>query len=198
MKKIVLFTLAASLISVNATADVLYNNLYDSSGGVDPIASTGPIADSFSTGNYDVTLTDVQLYLNASNTSSTGSFTVSLLADNGNTPGALINYLGTFSDNVLTSSNNLFDPLFTGNYILAANTRYWIELTATSDSTANWVYDLNANPSTEYVSNVNGTFPNSNGPYEMAVYAAPVPLPPSFILMGLGFAGMMGFRRKAA
>jgi hypothetical protein len=104
--------------------------------------------------------------------------------------------LGTFSDSVLTNSNNVFDPLYSGAYTLAADTRYWIQLTATSDSSANWVYDLNGNPSTEYFADASGVYTNANGPFEMAVYGAAVPEPSSLVMMGLGVAGLLSRRRK--
>jgi hypothetical protein len=77
MKNILFCTFVLCLLSVNASAEVLYNNLYDTSGGVESVAANSPLADSFSTGASAEALTDVQLYLNSSDTSSTGSFTLS-------------------------------------------------------------------------------------------------------------------------
>jgi hypothetical protein len=190
----------ASFIAFNANADdVLYNNLLDASGYSDPVSSYGPLADSFSTGASVENLTDVQLLLTSLGDQPTGSFTVSLYSDNAATPGSLLADLATYNDSVLSSSSAIVDTTVSG-IVLAANTRNWIELSTTSNSVAEWVYTAAANSTdNELNANINGvSFNNAIPPYQMAVTAAPVPVPSAISLMGLGIAGLAALRRKSA
>ena len=179
----------------------LYNNLLDASGYADSVSSVGPLRNSFSTGTTIENLTDVQLLLTNFGNTATGSFTVSLYSDNATNPGSLLANLATYNDSVLTSGSAVVDTTVSG-VILDPNTRYWIELSTTSNSVAGWLWTAtagNTDTISEYNFNNGGVSSNSsNNPYQMAVTAAPVPVPPAFALMSLGIAGLAALRRKSA
>ncbi len=202
MNKSILSILMASFIVFNANADdTLYNNLLDASGYADSVSSLGSLGDSFSTGAAFENLTDVQLLLTNFGNTATGSFTVSLYSDNATNPGSLLANLAVYNDSVLTSGAAVVDTSVSG-VILDPNTRYWIELSTTSNSVAGWLWTANAGNTdtiSEYNFNNGGVSSNnSNNPYQMAVTAAPVPVPPAFALMSLGIAGLAALRRKSA
>ncbi|MFI5331708.1 MAG: choice-of-anchor R domain-containing protein, partial [Desulfobaccales bacterium] len=103
-----------------------------------------PLFDSFSVGPVGpegTTLLDVQLLLKSSSSSgsSSGFFSVALYSDSGNhqpSPGTLLQLIGTLNDGSLTSDLSVVD--FPTAYHLDADTRYWIELSSTDGSTAEW------------------------------------------------------------
>ncbi len=178
----------------------------------DPLSGDGPQFASFSTGGAysGLTLSDVKLLISGDNTS-TNSFTVSLLSDNGsNSPGTSIATLGTFGDGTLKSTPTVYD--ISGlSAALAATTRYWIELSGASSSVA-WGFAQDATGvgvSTEYDAYYNGLSygvapfkVTSNmdlsvgGPYQMQVTTVPEPGTFGLALsaLGIGMIGIAGRR----
>lgn len=183
---------------------ILYNNLGAASDGSDPIATNpfGPLFDSFSTGATPVNLTDVKVLLSGSPSSAT--ITVALLSDSSTSPGAVLDVIGTLSDNALSGTPTVFDFPVVPSFPLAANTRYWIELSS-PDSTAEWSYSLDTSGpgvSGEFFGHQDQVFPNEEGPYQMEVTAetaapapAAVPEPSSLALCALGGLALAGWRR---
>ena len=204
-KRLVCAILAlASFSSTTANATYLYNNIDVSSGGT-ASASTldnGPLGNSFSTGSAAYTLTSVDLLVLADNPSDGGSFTVSLLSDSSIHPGATI-ATDTFHDAVLSTSLSTLSAPFS-SIALAADTRYWIEL-STSTGSLEWSFTgANdgigvANEYNFYAGSVSAN--QSFTPYQMRIGSA-VPEPSTWALMLAGFAGLgfVGYRssRKSA
>jgi len=178
--------------------------------GSDSIYESGPLADSFTTGNDVVKLTAVQLLLEG--VPSGGFVTVSLLSDNSTYPGTVLT-TGNASDGGLLHFEQYTYPTvvqasMTTPYTLLPNTRYWIELT-TTNSSASW--DWAQTPSFgEYIYNpyygVIPTLPpgaNGGRDYQMAVIASPaVPEPATIVVFSVVFLAAGGFglyrRRRGA
>ncbi len=187
-----------------ARATSLYNNLNPASSGLDSVFGT--LADSFSTGSSAVTLNSVTLDLwDADSNDGGGSVTVDLLTDNSDAPGTVLDTIATISDSSLSAT--LAHYALDTDLDLAANTRYWIELSSSAgvESTAYWSYSLDATgPGVpgEYFANSNGVFPNVDGPYQMDVeagVAAATPEPWSLLLLGSGLAILLvPMRRQRA
>jgi hypothetical protein len=198
-RKFALAAAAASVLSLASTvhAGILYDNLSVGTGGTGSIATTGPDADSFSTGASPVTLSQVSLLLSAATPTDGGSFSVYLLHNNSNTPGSVITTLGTVSDSSLTTSLGVVSLSTT--YLLAANTRYWIELTGASTS-AVWSYastNTGTNVSGEYNYFSGTSYPNSvYTAYNMQVSASAVPEPGTFALGAIGITFLAIARRR--
>lgn len=183
----------------NANSTLLYNNLNSTNSGADGVTSFGPLGDSFSTGAGGFALGDVKLLLLGDSTTS-GSISVDLFSDNSTSPGTLLQNIGSLSDSSLTSSLSVFDFSLGLSYALAANTRYWIVVSST-DSSAQWGWSLDNSAlgvAGEYFSNVNGVFPNTDGPYQMQLGSggSTVPEPGTMLLLGLGLALLAAFRMK--
>ena len=105
-------------------------------------ASTSPSEfASFSTGASAINLTEVVLYLGDVDPNDGGFFTVSFLSDNSTKPGTVFDS-STFSDMQFFQSANSIVPvlLLTTGDILAANSRYWIEVSSTVPVL--WSYSL--------------------------------------------------------
>ena len=179
------FALAFLLVTAAATqasADILYDNLSQASGGVATaaeITGSGPLADSFSTGNSATSLTDVKLLLDAANPGDGIIFGVGLLSDNSISPGSVLDILGFFSDSSLTTSLGVLDIPLATPYDLAADTRYWILVVGEDGSSVQWSFDA-ANGGTGvaaeynyYAGNVYAN--NSFTPYQMEVSSTPEP-----------------------
>jgi hypothetical protein len=172
---------------------IIYDNLDSTYGGYDSLTGWGPpLFDSFSAGSTDTSLMEVQLKLRGS--PSPGSLSVALYSDSNRSPGKLLCTIGTLSDKALPSTWSVLDFWLTSPYQLAADTRYWVVLTSTNSSTAEWSWtpdqgDLGA--AGEYCGHGNWVYSNSDGPYQMAVV---VPLPGAVWLLGSGLAGL-GFWR---
>jgi hypothetical protein len=191
------FALALLFLSAAATpaaADVLYNNLppLATSGGTAAVSTAdhGPLGDSFSTGSTAENLTDVELLIDVGNVDPPAdSFTVDLYSDSSTSPGSLLDTIATVDDSSLTNSLAVYDFTLGTPYSLAADTRYWIELSGDSTS-GQWSYDV-SNTGIGVAGEFNyydGTsFANSAfTPYQMEVMATPasaVPEPPSWTLM---------------
>lgn len=85
------------------------------------------VAQSFTTGSSSYELTEVTLALSSS---SPGSLLVALYSNNSGVPGTALEYLST-SDSASTTSY-AYLTLSGRDYVLAANTTYWIVLCPTS------------------------------------------------------------------
>jgi hypothetical protein len=194
-------------LSFQAKANsTLYNNLNATSSGAFDLTTYAPEADSFSTSGFNVTLTDVKLLMDR-NSSTSGSFTVSLLSNASNTPGAVLATIATVSDSALSTSLTPLDLQLTNPYLLEANTRYWIELTDTNISTASWSFSTDiSGPGVvgEYNSDafalpMNGTTIETS-PFQMEVTAAAVPEPSTLFMTTVGCLSFTGYfwrmRRK--
>jgi hypothetical protein len=221
-----LVAVVAALFSVGnaVSAGVVFDNLNSvTSPGVpplnpnpDPLSGDGPQYASFSTGSASsgLTLSDVKLLLSSSSASSASSFTVSIVSSGpavGSNPGPDISdpvlaTLGMFSDSLLSSTPTAFD--ISGLSVnLAANTRYWIQISGSASSLL-WSFakdDTGVGIVSEYSAYYNGggytsapfvvtanTDTSAGGPYQMQVTT--VPEPGSFGLaisaIGLGIIGM--------
>jgi PEP-CTERM motif len=178
-------------------AQALYDNLAASTTLSDPIASFGPLADSFSTGGSAVVINDLKLLLNSPTSNST--FDVRLLSDSSTSPGSLIAVLGTIPESSIGTTNTIIDVPFSP-ISLNANTRYWIQLTGADGSVALWAWSSDTSGpgvAGEFFANSNGVFTNDNGPYQMQLLAA-VPEPTTWALIGVGTlgTGIYAWRKK--
>ena len=194
-KKEFLLGVALGLIACNVAADTLYDSLSSASSvsaGYNLIsdANFGPLANSFSTGSNNFFLNDLQLALAVDNPTTGGTVTISLLSDSGSSPGATLATLGVVNDSALSAytPTTVDFPLSTA-IDLAANTRYWIEVSATNDSSAGWSYtadttgigvagEFNANSFQVYSNSGDPGLALINNPYQLQINGATaVPLP---------------------
>jgi len=129
------------LFCPSVAATILFSNTpISESAGNRPLVTSAQYQ-SFSNGAGSFSLTDVEILLNGS-PDTISSLSVDLRADSSTTPGALLDHIGTLPDSSLVpNSNTLFD-FPTAAFALSANTRYWIEVSTTNGSDANW--DLEA------------------------------------------------------
>ena len=128
-----------------------------------------------------------------------GSVTVQLVSDNNTSPGAVLATLGTLDDTDATFSLTPYDFPVSPGIALAANTRYWIELSTSNSSSIlwGWSFDLSG-PGVAgefYFADGFGVIPNDS-PYQMLVIATAVPEPSSLALGGLGAVGLAGYARR--
>lgn len=195
----------APFSSTTANATYLYNNIDISFSGGFAHASTsdsGPLGNSFSTGPSGYTLTEVDLLVLADNPSDGGSFTVSLLNDSSIHPGSTI-ATDTFHNSMLSTSLSTLSAPFS-SIALAADTRYWIEL-STSTGSLEWSFtgaNVGIGVANEYNFYAGSVSANQSfTPYQMSIGSA-VPEPSTWALMLAGFAGLgfVGYRcsRKSA
>jgi hypothetical protein len=186
---------------------ILYNNLAGVTIDGNRINVAG-LADSFSTGTSPVNLTDVMVRLFLISPPQ-GSITVSLLSDNATKPGTPLTPIGTLSDTSISTSLANYDFPLATSISLAANTRYWIELSSTNNSNAFWAFSGDTTGTGVagqfYAIGSNVIANNGNDPFQMEVSATPavsaVPEPATFWLLGASLAGLMGrcwLRRKNA
>ena len=193
-----------------AKADVIYDNLGAATSNTDPVAppsfgGLGPLADSFSTGALATNLTDVKLLLNSQSDPPSSSTIVQLLSDNGTSPGSVLTTIGTVFDSSLTGTSTIYDFPLSTPFALAADTRYWIEISTSNGSAVTWNWSTDTTGvgvGNEFYSNANGIFPNSPmGPYQMQVNvsSSTTPEPTVLVLCGLGALGLFAAlrRRKA-
>jgi len=182
-------------------AEILYNNLSSSNNGADPLTSFfgPPLFDSFSTGSSGFNLSDVKLLLEG-NSSSSGSFSVAIYSDSSTAPGTLQYTIDTISDSTLSSSLSVVDFTFASPDALAANTRYWLVLNSTNNSSAYWGWSDDQSAlgvAGEYFGHGSGVYPNTGGPYQMELSSnSAVPEPTTILLLSLGLIGLAGVRRK--
>jgi hypothetical protein len=193
-------TTAALLAGPAAATTAIYDNLGAQTSAVDPLSAwraypnpaDSPESSSFSTGAGGFLLSDVQLLLSVG--PDAGHFTVSLLADDNTSPGAVI-------ASTVVADNDLPDDFLTVDFklsaSLAANTRYWIQLSSTDDSSAAWAYATDTSGlgvAGEYYDcpSCGGVTPNDE-PYQMAILgdvAGAVPEPASWAMMLIGLFGL--------
>jgi hypothetical protein len=184
-----------ALAGAAASATVLYDNLSAPIDGEDSISALGPLADSFSTGGSVMLLTNLRVMVSG-DPASNGDIGISLLADNGTSPGASIAMLGSIAAASL-GTDLLYDFSPASPITLAPNTRYWIELT-TLNASATWPFSFDVSGTgvgSEFFSNSTGVASNFDGPYLMRV-SATVPEPATVGLVGLSMLALAMLRRK--
>jgi hypothetical protein len=159
---------------------IIYDSTTNGNNGVFGLISDANYAESFSTGSNAVVLTSVSAVFNRY-ANDTGTITANLLADAGAAPGTLLTTIGT----AVSASLVTFTP--SSPYLLAANTRYWVQLTEPVQAGGagvgwGWTYNLSGltGVAGEYAL-FNGTVHTtaSFGAYLMTVTVdAPPPPPP--------------------
>jgi hypothetical protein len=189
-----------ALAGIPASATVLYDNLSAPIDGEDSISSIGPLADSFSTGGSVMSLTDLKVRVSG-DPASNGDVGISLLADNGTSPGAFIATLGSIAAGSL-GTDLVYDFSLASPIALASNTRYWIELTTLNPS-ATWPFSFDVSGTgvgSEFFANSTGVTSNFDGPYLMRVSAeaATVSEPAAVSLVGLSILALAMLRRRKA
>ncbi len=148
-------------VVVNAASTAPTSTVFDSlADAVDTaddqaIVADGPLGTSFSTGTSASTLGSVTLGVFDKTPTDGGTLTFQLLSNaSGNVPGTVLETLGTVADSKLGSTDSSTYTLSGFNaYQLAANTRYWIEVTGSTGSKALLAYsdnDSGTGVSTEY------------------------------------------------
>jgi hypothetical protein len=191
------------LLAGAANAAVIYDNLSSHNDGWDGVTDLGPLSDSFSTGPAGFNLADVQLLLFG--TASASSISVAVYSNVATipypSPGTLLTTIGTLSDYALPVFPLVIDFSLASPYPLAPDTRYWLTVSSTDGSTANWGWSLDQGATGvagEYYANFNsGSNPNDTGPYQMALSdMSSVPIPGAILLFGPGLAGLAAVRRR--
>ncbi len=179
-----------------ADAAVIYDNLSASSSGADGVSAEigfGSLYDSFSTGTSGFGLNQIQVLLGGN--PDAGALQVSLLSDNNIAPGLFLANIGTVSDSQLSSTLAVFTFTLSAPILLAANTRYWVELSdnASTPTSAVWSWSFDTSGvgvAGEYFANSCCISANpGNGPYQMSVSGS-VPEPSTWAMMLIGFAGI--------
>jgi hypothetical protein len=202
-RNFVLAAVASAVLSLGsaAQAGILYDNLSQESLGSVFVATSqfGPLADSFSTGSTATYFQSVLLSLLADDPKDGESFTVSLRSDSDTSPGAAL-ASATFNDSILTTSLKNYTFPTSGSILLAANTRYWIEVSGTANSSARWSRSSNSSGTGvagEY-NFLNGKA-NSNSsvqPFQMQVNT--IPEPGTLTLGAIGTPVLAIARRRLA
>jgi hypothetical protein len=208
-----LAVLLVLLCARSGRADNLFNNISNVTTGSDPAGDLfGPLADSFSTGSSSFLLDSVSILL--SNQSSAfglpscsgvacGTTTIFLLSDSSDSPGGVIETIGSLNNSLLTGTPQ--DFTFATSVDLQPNTRYWIEVTST-DNNSWWAFDGGGDG--EFFANFEGTgnwivtsdSAGQGGAYQMEVSggsSVPEPSAVSLLFVGLAvFAFFAAVRRK--
>ncbi len=173
--------------------------------GGDAIVSggAGPIAASFSTGSQSVSLSEltISVLLDAVSPTDGGLITATLWTDGGGSgPLSDVASLGTIADSSLTSGFGLVSLSPSGNYTLASNQRYWVELSSVNSS-ALWGYDgadAGAGVPNEYTWNQYSSpaviTPNSSG--SAYIMEVAVPEPASLGLVAFGLIALLSVRKR--
>jgi hypothetical protein len=177
----------------------------------DTLDDTFSLAEEFTTGSSGTTLDHIFASLGRLDTGNAGDFTLTaqLVADSGDTPtGALLTGF-TFAMASIPGTGFAtvaFDP--TSSVTLAANTSYWFVLSGTSSDGSGsvawqWTDSLTSSgpgslPNFATNSTISpGWSVSPNQPYLIQVNAS-VPEPASWVLAGLGFAGLSLARARRA
>lgn len=127
-KKSSFYSIAVLLLMLLAAAQrsdagtIIYDSTTNGNYGTFGLISDGIYRESFSTGASPVVLTSVSAVFNRY-ASDTGTITATLLADAGATPGAVLTTIGTAPSSTLATFTSV------SPYLLAANTRYWVQMT---------------------------------------------------------------------
>ena len=188
-------------------ASTIYSNIGDTGGGSLPVEGNQFWASEFETGGTAVDLQDVIFNLEAS--TGTGTLTATIYTNSGNAPSTLVGTIGTISHSSLSVDSFSEKTVKPGTTILlAANTQYWIELTGTSPSTADALWEIGTTDagtgvSTEFhdritsgsVDTTDANNVSTNTIPEMEVdVSSTLPEPATFGVVGLSLAGL-GFLR---
>jgi len=205
-----LVTLLAAT-STMCLAEVIYDNLSQSSAGADTVNASGlvhgPLFNSFSTPTgtgAGFVLTDIQLLLSAAGVPA-GSTSIGIYSNNAAAsppmPGSLLATIGTVSDSSLSGTASVWSVSLASPLSVAAGTRYWVGLSTNDNANGGWSYATTSNGTGvagEYLSNSTGTFSNvGNGPYQMKVsVAVPEPSLPVMALVGLACGSVAMCRRR--
>ncbi len=202
-RKLALAAASIAVLSAGSAvnAGILYDNLGVASGGSAHVSfsDNGPLADSFFTGGSAASLSNVVLLLGADAPSDGGSLSVDLLSDSSIHPSSNLIHLGTVDDSSLTTSPSAVDLSLATPYLLAANTRYWIEVSGTSTSGI-WSFatnDSGIGVAGEYNFYAGAVQPNTMfTPYQMEVNT--VPEPGTLVLSVIGITILAFARRRLA
>jgi hypothetical protein len=163
---------------------------------------------SFSTGSSGFTLADVMLNVGAYYFVAGDSVTLSLVSDSSTSPGTLLDVLGTIQASSLTpvQTDIIYDIPLGSPIALAANTRYWLEMS--TESSNNQIYWLAEGDnsgtgvageywyyySTLYANN--DYVENESGPVQ-ARLSNTVPEPSSMAVLTMALFGLVCVRRVA-
>lgn len=168
---------ATLLTAVADNAVVLFDSTADPGYGFDTISNTVRLTASFSTPGVPVALTDVKLLLRKSAPGS-GAINVALLSDGQAAPGPLLENIGRIETGGLSPDARLVEIRAVSPRVLAANTRYWIDVSG-SGNAGEWAYSRSHNGSgiaSEFYKNGFGLHADmETGPYIMRVNAVGVP-----------------------
>jgi hypothetical protein len=177
-------------------AEILFSNVSAASSGSDTVADVadagdGPLAQSFSTGASALDLADLDLELAATNPGDAGTLLITVVQDDGTSPGStVVANVGTVADSALSATPTIYDFELATAVPLAAGTRYWVEVTATSSSAEwSWSDDVSGTGvASEFTyNNYNGSdgpgvADSSNGLYQMCIASTAeqcAPAPPT-------------------
>lgn len=206
MKFQVRYSLTALAVSFALTcpagAAVLFDNTLDSSIGDRSLVPTAQFQ-SFSNGAGSFSLTDVKVVLNGNNTGS-GSLSVSLLSDSSTSPGGLLDPIGSLSDSSLIANCNCIYDFPVLPFALTANTRYWIALSSSNNSTANWSLEgpflgqpLDVGVTGEFIGDSGNVMGDHGEAFQMKVTVAAttvpsgVPEPSAALLFATGLGALL-------
>ena len=177
--------------SASASGAVLFDSLGTASAGAGHTGLGKILGASFSTGSSSVILGDVSVLIEDV-PSDGGTFQISLLSDTSTSPGATLAASANLPDSDLSTSFTLQTVDFGTS--LAANTRYWIQLSSTSATGIGWSYtnDFSGPGVANEFWDDDGVNPNSGGPYQMEVSTstAATPEPSTWAMLLVGFAGL--------
>ncbi len=150
-----------------ATGAPIYDTTSQTLAGFDNAISQGGYSAFSFTNTTAGSLAQVRLELeDASASTDGGSVTVTLYSGSGSAPVTQLATLGTISDATLSTSGSLITLNVPAGITLAADTRYWIEVTGSSGSGAEYGYeagDAGTGASGEYYYENGLSSPNAYG-----------------------------------